>query len=54
LHGDVAVRTAIHKLIGGDVRPDIAAAEQFLKRYSPHRTMAAAHLWASLNKQKSF
>jgi DNA-3-methyladenine glycosylase II len=51
LHGDVAVRKAIHNLTGGDARLDIAAAEQFLMQYSPHRTMAAAHLWASLSNQ---
>lgn len=53
LHGDVAVRTAIHTLIGGESRPDIATAEEFLKPYSPHRTMACAHLWTSLRKQDS-
>jgi DNA-3-methyladenine glycosylase II len=50
LHGDVAVRTAIHRLTGGESRPEIAAAEAFLKRYAPHRTMAAAYLWDSLTK----
>lgn len=54
LHGDVAVRAAIQNLTGGAVRPDHADAEAFLKRYSPHRTMAAAHLWASLGNKKSF
>ncbi|MEH6436106.1 DNA-3-methyladenine glycosylase family protein [Massilia sp. DD77] len=51
LHGDVAVRTAFHKLMGGDTRPDIAEAERLLERYKPHRTMAAAYLWASLSEQ---
>lgn len=54
LHGDVAVRAAIAKLWGLDARPDIATAEEWLKRYSPHRTMAAAHLWASLSTQKTY
>jgi DNA-3-methyladenine glycosylase II len=54
LHGDVAVRSAIQKLFGGDERPDIAAAEQFLQRYSPHRTMVAAHLWASLSARGGY
>ena len=48
LHGDVAIRTAFHRLLGGDERPDIAATESLLARYAPHRTMAAAYLWASL------
>ena len=52
LHGDVAIRTAIHRLVGGDERPGIAAAEEFLKRYRPHRTMAAAFLWASLKPER--
>lgn len=49
LHGDVAIRTALHNLIGGDARPDIAQTEKILFQYRPHRTMAAAHLWASLH-----
>jgi DNA-3-methyladenine glycosylase II len=48
LHGDVAIRTAISKLVGISPRPSIAEAEVFLRRYSPHRTMAAAYLWSSL------
>ncbi|GGY74928.1 DNA-3-methyladenine glycosylase family protein [Pseudoduganella plicata] len=48
LHGDVAVRAALQRMLGGDARPDVARAEQLLQRYQPHRTMAAAHLWASL------
>ncbi|UVW27965.1 DNA-3-methyladenine glycosylase [Massilia sp. H6] len=50
LHGDVAIRTALHRLLGGAERPDIAATELLLARYAPHRTMAAAYLWASLGK----
>jgi DNA-3-methyladenine glycosylase II len=50
LHGDVAVRTAIGRLLGTDTRPDIAQAEAFLAAYRPQRTMAAAYLWASLNQ----
>ena len=49
LQGDVAVRTALHLLMGGAERPGIAATEQLLQRYAPHRTMAAAYLWASLS-----
>lgn len=48
LHGDVAIRAAIQKLHGSEARPDIASAEKILQQYSPHRTLAAAHLWASL------
>jgi DNA-3-methyladenine glycosylase II len=28
----------------------MARTEALLARYAPHRTMAAAHLWASLQK----
>jgi len=54
LHGDVAVRSALQKLFGGDDRPTIAAAERMLEPYRPHRTMAAAHLWASLKTASGF
>jgi len=49
LHGDVAVRAALQTLLGEEVKPDIRRTEEILARYSPHRTMAAAHLWASLH-----
>jgi DNA-3-methyladenine glycosylase II len=48
LHGDVAIRAALQRLLGEDSKPDILRTEQLLLRYQPHRTMAAAHLWASL------
>lgn len=48
LEGDVAVRTAFHRLLGGEARPDIPATARLLERYAPQRTMAAAYLWASL------
>ncbi|MBY0241958.1 MAG: DNA-3-methyladenine glycosylase 2 [Burkholderiaceae bacterium] len=52
LHGDVAIRSALQALqalLGEDSKPDMRRTEQFLQRYAPHRTMAAAHLWASLS-----
>lgn len=48
LHGDVAIRAALQHLLGEDAKPDMARTEALLERYKPHRTMAAAHLWASL------
>ena len=48
LHGDVAVRAALHTLSGSAARPTVREAERMLARYAPHRTMAAAYLWASL------
>lgn len=47
LHGDVAVRAALQRLLGEPSKPDIARTERWLARYRPHRSMAAAHLWAS-------
>jgi len=52
LHGDVAVRAALQTLLGEDSKPDIKRTEEILARYSPHRTMAAAHLWASLHPRE--
>jgi DNA-3-methyladenine glycosylase II len=49
LHGDVAVRAALQRLLGEDVKPDIARTEMLLARYAPYRTMAAAYLWRSLS-----
>ncbi|MRX07107.1 DNA-3-methyladenine glycosylase 2 [Pseudoduganella sp. FT25W] len=49
LHGDVAIRAALQTLLGEEAKPDIKRTEQILAQYSPHRTMAAAHLWASLH-----
>jgi DNA-3-methyladenine glycosylase II len=48
LHGDVAIRAAFQHLLGEDAKPDMARTEALLAQYKPHRTMAAAHLWASL------
>ena len=49
LHGDVAIRAALQKLLGEETKPDMARTEQWLRQYAPQRTMAAAHLWASLH-----
>jgi DNA-3-methyladenine glycosylase II len=49
LHGDVAIRAALQALLGEDTKPDMPRTEKILAKYSPHRTMAAAHLWASLH-----
>jgi DNA-3-methyladenine glycosylase II len=49
LHGDVAIRAALQRLLGEDSKPDMARTETLLAQWAPHRTMAAAHLWASLS-----
>lgn len=51
LHGDVAVRAALHQLGASPERPSVQQAERLLERYQPHRTMAAAYLWASLGEK---
>jgi DNA-3-methyladenine glycosylase II len=51
LHGDVAIRAAFQALQGAPVKPDMAHTETLLARYAPHRSMAAAHLWASLKAE---
>lgn len=51
LHGDVAIRAALQHLLGEAAKPDMPRTEALLERYKPHRTMAAAHLWASLQDQ---
>lgn len=55
LHGDVAVRKAIGNIRrAGDAKqharmaPDVKEAETILAKYSPYRSLVAAHLWASL------
>ena len=53
LHGDVAIRAALQHLLGEDAKPDMARTEALLANYAPHRTMAAAHLWASLHPPAS-
>ena len=53
LHGDVAIRAAFQRLLGEETKPDMARTDALLSRYAPHRTMAAAYLWASLNERKS-
>jgi DNA-3-methyladenine glycosylase II len=48
LHGDVAVRKALARLRGDDVAPTIKQAQIMLAEFAPYRSLAAAHLWASL------
>lgn len=46
LHGDAGVKAALRRLTG--TAPSTEKAFQILERYQPHRSWAAAHLWASL------
>lgn len=49
LHGDAAVKKALQQVF--ETSLDAKAAEQLLARYQPHRSLTAAHCWASLSKQ---
>jgi DNA-3-methyladenine glycosylase II len=49
LHGDVAVRKALARLRGDDTAPTIKQAQTMLAEFAPYRSLAAAHLWASLH-----
>jgi AraC family transcriptional regulator of adaptative response / DNA-3-methyladenine glycosylase II len=46
--GDSALATALQRLHKSAERPDTKQAEELMREYSPHRTLATAHLWASL------
>ena len=53
LEGDVAVRGALGRLLGEADKPGLARTQAWLAQYSPHRTMAAAYLWASLSQSSN-
>ena len=46
LHGDVAVRRGLQKLLGRSEKIDADEAEAWLARFTPWRALVAAHLWA--------
>jgi len=48
LHGDVAVRNALQARLGRADKLNQPEAQSILQHYAPHRSMAAAYLWASL------
>jgi DNA-3-methyladenine glycosylase II len=48
LHGDAAIRNALQRLLGRAQKIESAEAETWLEGYRPHRSLVAAHLWASL------
>ena len=49
LHGDAAVKKALQQVFQEPL--EAGAAQKLLARYQPHRSLAAAHCWASLSKQ---
>lgn len=46
LHGDVAVRRGIQRLLASEDKVSERQARHWLARFSPWRTLVAAHLWA--------
>ncbi len=48
LHGDAAVRRALHALRGGASVPGERETRDWLAPFSPWRALVGAHLWASL------
>ncbi|RZI82942.1 MAG: DNA-3-methyladenine glycosylase 2 [Rubrivivax sp.] len=48
LHGDVAVRNALQRMLLGTDKVSSLLAEAWLKQFAPWRSLVAAHLWASL------
>lgn len=46
LHGDVAVRRGLQRLLGSAEALGANAARQWLEPFSPWRALVAAHLWA--------
>jgi AraC family transcriptional regulator, regulatory protein of adaptative response / DNA-3-methyladenine glycosylase II len=43
--GDTGVTSGLHALLKLEVRPDIEATKRLMSVFSPHRSLATAHLW---------
>jgi AraC family transcriptional regulator of adaptative response / DNA-3-methyladenine glycosylase II len=48
--GDVALAAALQRLHGLAERPNPEKAELLMRDFSPHRSLATVHLWASLKE----
>ena len=48
LHGDVAVRNALQRLLSSADKVSALQTEAWLRQFAPWRSLVAAHLWASL------
>lgn len=46
LHGDVAVRRQLQRLLGTTEKPDADFTRAWLAEFSPWRALVAAHLWS--------
>ncbi|MEM7139732.1 MAG: AlkA N-terminal domain-containing protein [Actinomycetota bacterium] len=47
--GDLGIRQAVGRLLGVDEPPTAAEVDEIAAAWSPHRSFAAQHLWASLS-----
>lgn len=52
LHGDVAVRRALQRLLASPAAIPAGEAERWLAAFSPWRALVAAHLWAASATQE--
>jgi AraC family transcriptional regulator, regulatory protein of adaptative response / DNA-3-methyladenine glycosylase II len=50
--GDSGLATALQRLYPSEARPDAEEAGRLMFRFSPHRSLASMHLWASLSDGK--
>jgi DNA-3-methyladenine glycosylase II len=53
LHGDVAVRRGLERVLGRQERIAAAEAERWLAGFSPWRALVAAHLWAQAGEERA-
>ena len=53
LHGDVAVRRNLQRLLNTHEKPDEKTTQSWLASFSPWRALVAAHLWA-MQKPEGF
>ena len=47
--GDLGIRHAVGALLGRDDPPTVAEVDDLAAAWSPHRSLAAQHLWTSLS-----
>jgi 3-methyladenine DNA glycosylase/8-oxoguanine DNA glycosylase len=48
--GDVTLAAALQRLHGLEERPNPEKAEELMRGFSPYRSLATVHLWASLKE----
>ncbi|WP_407330358.1 DNA-3-methyladenine glycosylase family protein [Enterovibrio sp. 27052020O] len=51
LHGDVAVRRNLQRLLNSEEKPSEKETQVWLNAFSPWRALVAAHLWAMQSEQ---